>query len=381
MYPGRLHWWPDACGKANLMDQYAEVYEKLADHLDRLPEGYPRTPSGVELRILRRLFTPEQAALAQLVTLMPEPPGAIASRGGLDPAETALKLEEMSLKGLILRLRKGPEVRYMAAAFIVGIWEYHVNDLDVDLIKDVREFMPYFANQSSQIKSPQLRTIPVTRAIAAEQVIMPYEEARRIVSGQDKIAVAPCICRREHKMMGAGCDRPLETCLIFGAGAGYYEENGLGRPIDQQEAFEILDQAEKAGLVLQPSNTQKVSNICTCCGCCCQMLKNLKRLPEPANYAASNYFATIDQELCVGCGTCMDRCQMEAIETDGETSSILSKRCIGCGLCVTTCPEEAIRLQEKPEAQKSIPPLNSRERFKRMTEERMAEREGGPKVP
>ena len=93
----------DACGKANLMDQYAEVYEKLADHLDRLPEGYPRTPSGVEIRILRRLFTPEQAALAQLVTLMPEPPGAIASRSGLDPAETALKLEEMSLKGLIFR--------------------------------------------------------------------------------------------------------------------------------------------------------------------------------------------------------------------------------------------------------------------------------------
>ncbi|MGA2026431.1 MAG: 4Fe-4S binding protein [Syntrophobacteraceae bacterium] len=361
------------------MDQYAEVYEKLADHLDRLPEGYPRTPSGVEIRILRRLFTPEQAALAQLVTLAPEPPGAIASRGGLDPAETALKLEEMSRKGLIFRFRKGPEVRYMAAAFMVGIWEFHLNDLDVGLIKDVREFMPYLLNQSSQLKSPQLRTIPVTRAIAAEQVIMPYEEARRIVSGEDKIAVAPCICRREHKMTGAGCDRPLESCLVFGVGALYYQENGLGRPIDQQEAFEILDQAEKAGLVLQPSNTQKVSNICTCCGCCCQILRNLKGLPEPATDAASNYFATIDRERCIGCGTCMDRCQMEAIETDGEVSSILRKRCIGCGLCVTTCPEEAIRLQEKTEAQKSIPPSNRMERFKLVTQDRMAKREGGTK--
>jgi ferredoxin len=262
---------------------------------------------------------------------------------------------------------------------MVGIWEFHLNDLDVGLIKDVREFMPYLLNQSSQLKSPQLRTIPVTRAIAAEQVIMPYEEARRIVSGEDKIAVAPCICRREHKMTGAGCDRPLESCLVFGVGALYYQENGLGRQIDQQEAFEILDQAEKAGLVLQPSNTQKVSNICTCCGCCCQILRNLKGLPEPANYAASNYFATIDRERCIGCGTCMDRCQMEAIETDGEVSSILRKRCIGCGLCVTTCPEEAIRLQEKTEAQKSIPPSNRMERFKLVTQDRMAKREGGTK--
>ncbi len=319
--------------------------------------------------------------MAQLLTLALEPPDAIASRNGLDPAQTAIKLEEMSRKGLIFRLRKGPQVLYMAAAFIVGIWEFHVNDLDVGLIEDVREFMPYFAKQSSQLKNPQLRTIPVARALPAEQVIMPYEEARRIVSSQDKIAVAPCICRKEHKMMGAGCDRPLESCLVFGPGVGYYEENGLGRPIDRQEALTILEQAEKAGLVLQPSNTQKVSNICTCCGCCCGILKNLKLLPEPANHAASNYFATIDQDLCIGCGTCMDRCQMEAIETDGQTSSIIRKRCIGCGLCVTTCPEEAIRLQEKPEAQKSIPPVDRMERFKRMAHERMAKPEGGPKGP
>ena len=355
------------------MDEHAEVYEKLADHLDRLPEGYPRTPARIEIRILRRLFTPEQAALAQLLTLVPEAPGAIASRSGLDPVDTAKKLEEMSLKGLIFRIRKGQEVRYMAAPFIVGIWEFHVNDLDPGLIKDVGDYIPHFFKQSSQQKSPQLRTIPVSRALPAEQMIMAYEEARSIISAQDKIVVAPCICRKEHKMMGAGCDRPLEACIVFGLGDRYYEENGLGRPIGQQEALDILDQAEKAGLVLQPSNTRKVSNICTCCGCCCQILINLKRLPEPANHAAANYFAAVDQELCIGCGTCMDRCQMDAIEMDGESASVLRKRCIGCGLCVTTCPQEAIRLQQKPEAEKSTPPHDRMERFKRIISERMTQ--------
>jgi hypothetical protein len=36
-----------------------DVYEKLAMHLDDLPAGFPRTESGVEIRILRRLFTPD----------------------------------------------------------------------------------------------------------------------------------------------------------------------------------------------------------------------------------------------------------------------------------------------------------------------------------
>ncbi|HYA40918.1 MAG TPA: 4Fe-4S dicluster-binding protein, partial [Syntrophobacteraceae bacterium] len=152
----------------------------------------------------------------------------------------------------------------------------------------------------------------------------------------------------------------------------YYEENGLGRPIDRQEALEVLDQAEKAGLVLQPSNTQRVDNICTCCGCCCQVLINLKRLPEPARHASSNYFASIDPELCAGCGTCLGRCQMEAIDMGEETASVLRNRCIGCGLCVTTCPEEAIRLQEKPEVERSTPPIDRRERFRIVSEERLA---------
>jgi len=69
------------------MDEHTEVYEKPADHLDRLPERYPRTATGIEIRILRRLFTPEQAALAQLLTLNPEPPAAVAARSGLDPED------------------------------------------------------------------------------------------------------------------------------------------------------------------------------------------------------------------------------------------------------------------------------------------------------
>jgi Na+-translocating ferredoxin:NAD+ oxidoreductase RNF subunit RnfB len=243
--------------------------------------------------------------------------------------------------------------------------------LDPELIKDVGEYVPHFLGQSHNMKTPQLRTIPVSKAISAEQAVMPYEEARKIIQEQEKIVVAPCICRKEHKMMGKGCDKAMESCLVFGFGAQYYEKNGLGRRIDQTEALNILQDAEDQGLVLQPSNTQKVVNICLCCGCCCQMLINLKRYPSPALYAASNYFAEIDPDLCSGCGTCMERCQMEAVEMDGDTAAIKRTRCIGCGLCVSTCPTGAMSLELKPENERSVPPADRMEAFKRILADRM----------
>jgi ferredoxin len=353
------------------MIQHREVYEKLATHLDRLPAGFPKTESGVELRILRRLFSPEEASLAQLLTLKPEPAESLAARSGLDPAVLGPKLEEMSRKGLIFRLRKGPETRYMAAQFVVGIWEYHVNDLDPQLIRDMNEYIPHFFTRSYLQGTPQLRTIPVPGAVHAGQAIMPYEQARHIITAQDKIVVAPCICRKEHTMAGHGCDRPLESCLVFGPGAVYYEENGIGRPIDQEEALAILDRAEDSGLVLQPSNAQKVVNICTCCGCCCQILKNLKNLPAPARLAASNYRATVDAPLCSGCETCLERCQMEAIRMESQVAVVDLDRCIGCGLCVPACPVEAIALELKPENERQAPPASLMETYQRIARERM----------
>ena len=353
------------------METMQTVYENLAAHLDRLPAGFPRTPSGVEIRILQRLFTPEEAALAQLMTLKPETAQKIAERTGREVQELAPRLEEMARKGLIFRLRKGGEARYMAAQFVVGIWEYHVNDLDPELIKDVNEYLPYLFQGPNRARTPQLRTIPIARALTPEQVIMPYEEAQQIIDRQEKIVVAPCICRREHQMVGKGCDKPLEGCLVFGAAASYYEENGLGRVIDHAEAHRILERAEETGLVLQPSNAQNVVNICTCCGCCCQILKNLKRLPKPADCVAANYYAVVDGLQCVGCETCLERCQMEAIQMQDGCAVVNLDRCIGCGLCVPTCDAQAIHLRAKAVEQRQEPPAHLSDTYLRIAQERM----------
>ncbi len=79
-------------------------------------------------------------------------------------------------------------------------------------------------------------------------------------------------------MVGKGCDKPSENCLTFSSGAYYYEQNGMGRSITQEEALDILKEGMEAGLVVQPGNSKKPMNICLCCGCCCQILYNIKSL-------------------------------------------------------------------------------------------------------
>ena len=347
-----------------------DVYPQLAKHLDNLPAGYPSTASGVEIRILKRLFSPEEARIAMALTMMPEAPAAVAARIGRDEAELTASLENMAGKGLIFRSSKKGRNLYSAAQFVVGIWEYHLNSLDEDLVRDVNEYMPTLLKKSwLGVKTKQLRVVPVSQSISAGMAVMPYEAAEAIIETQSKIVVAPCICRKEQKLVGKGCDKPEEVCLSFGGGAYYYEQNGLGRSIGPAEALEILKAGGEAGLVLQPGNQQKPMNICMCCGCCCGILKNLKALDKPALAVHSNYFAQVDADACTACEACVERCQMDAITVD-DTARVDPDRCIGCGLCVTHCPADAVMLNQKAADSQYVPPKNVFDTYMSIARER-----------
>lgn len=347
-----------------------DLYQQLAQHLDKLPAGYPATESGVELRILKRLFTDEEARIAMGLTMLPEAPEAIAARLQVDAGDLAAALADMAHKGLIFRISKGGSHLYSAAQFVIGIWEYHLNDLDEELIRDVNEYLPQVMHkQWMQTDTKQLRVIPISQRVNAEMNITSYEMAEEIIRSQSKIVASPCICRKEHQMAGKGCDNPMEVCLSFGTGAYYYEQNGLGRAVDQAEALEILEEGRAAGLVLQPGNSKKPANICMCCGCCCQVLKNLKNFPEPAAAVHTNYYARVDVEECVACGDCVERCHMDAIEID-ETARVLETRCIGCGVCIDACPTGALQFHQKEKDALYEPPQNVFETYMNMAQER-----------
>jgi ferredoxin len=148
--------------------------------------------------------------------------------------------------------------------------------------------------------------------------------------------------------------------MVLGDVAKSLAQSGkLGRSISNQEALEIIQKNQEDGLVLQPSNTQEPEAICSCCGCCCGLLKIHKMIPDPVSHWATNFFAEVNAELCAGCGECEERCQVDAIRLDDEkmTANVDLTRCLGCGLCVAACPENAIELRNK--ISETVPPPTS----------------------
>ena len=349
----------------------SNIYEKLRAHLDNLATGYPETESKIEIRLLERLFTEEEAELFMQLSPLLQKPADVAKKLNRDPNEISTAMEKMAMKGHLFRKRDGESVRYAAVPYVVGIFEHQLGRMDEEFARDHEAyFEAAFGRTIQSFKTPVLRTIPINRQLVADYPVAPFEDVLQILDNQEKITIAPCVCRTTTKLAGKTCDKPVENCFSFGSHADYYVENGMGRFISREEAKEIVKKNEQAGLVMQPFNSKKIGGMCSCCGDCCGVLRSLKMHPAPAEMVQSNYFAEVDEAECTGCESCLDRCQIDAIDVTDGIAAIELDRCIGCGLCVTTCPTDAIRLIQKPEDQLYDPPSTGAETYIRIMQER-----------
>lgn len=342
-----------------------DLYRKLQKQLDTYSLGFPATESGIEIEILKELFTKEEAGYFTHMTPMLETSESVAGRLGQDPVEVARRLEDMAARGLLFRLRKDNEVKYGAIPFMHGLLEFQVGKLNKE---KVLAFEKYFQEGLRKAIAGSgglfLRTIPVQESIHMERQVAAFDDACAILSKVDLIVVTDCICRKSKSVIDEACGKPVEVCFMFGSMAKYYLDNKMGRKISYDEGVKILQEAHQAGLVTQPATSQNPGGLCNCCGDCCGILRAIKLDPKPADLVYSNHQAAVLGENCSGCEICMDRCQMEAISMDHEGIAVIDyDRCIGCGLCVMTCPSDAISLKEKPEGKRKIPPKNSFEQM------------------
>jgi len=345
------------------------IYSELRKFMDTMPSGFPETPTGVEIKILKKLFSPEQAKLTMKLKKDPEEVSIIAKRINHDESELSKKLEELAQKGLIYRIKRDGKIFYQAYQFVVGVYEFQVNNLDKEFCELFEEYLPYWGMSLASVKTSQMRVIPVGSAFTPKSTVATYNKIRDLVMDQENICVAECICSQEQELLGHECFKPKETCIAFGDFAQYYSDNNIGKKISIDETLSLIDRAEEIGLVLQPTNTQTLSAICCCCACCCPTLRYAKMSDRPSEFVYTYYKSNIDPELCVACGECIERCPMDAIQEGDSVSKLLEERCIGCGLCVSTCPEEAISLLEKPNMEE--PAITFSETLKRIESERI----------
>jgi electron transport complex protein RnfB len=234
----------------------ADVYEKLRDRLDKFPQGFPKTESGVEIKILRRLFAPDEAEIILHLKPLPEKLSSIAQRTGRDETELGKTLYDMSKRGLIMRWQApDKEMYYFMIPWVIGIFEFQLNNLtkeNIDLFEKYHEEGMVLSAKDRKVGF--LRVIPVEKEINGKTEIQPYEQVSQIIESNTKFAVADCICRKIEKMKGHGCGKLMEACMSFGPAAEFYIGNGIGREITKEEAKQILEKAEEDGLIHCSSN-------------------------------------------------------------------------------------------------------------------------------
>jgi hypothetical protein len=145
-----------------------DIYEKLRARLDDLATGYPATESKIEIRLLKRLFTEEEAELYLQLSPFLEKPRDVAKRLNRDPAEIEPMMERMAQKGHLFRKRKGHLVRYSAVPYVVGIFEHQLGRMDEGFARDHEEyFETAFGKTIQSFKTPVLRTVPINRQLVA----------------------------------------------------------------------------------------------------------------------------------------------------------------------------------------------------------------------
>jgi len=330
-----------------------DIYDQLATALDRLPNAFPRTESGVELRILRKIFSEEEVGIAARLDGEMTPLKALAERLDRSAKKLRSELIKMTRRGLVWMSKKGRTPHFRLAPFIVGVYEAQWKEIDHDLAHMIEDYLLEGGAEGLMELQPALNRVVPAEGTVKSEWILPYDDVRAVLEKAETFRVQECICRKQREHVDRKCDFPLDVCLSFSTS----KRQPGPESITRDEALGILERAKEQGLVHSVSNVAEgLGYVCNCCGCCCSILRGINEWGIENSVAAANYYAVVDAEACVNCGLCAARCQVNAIREGEDSAEVIREKCIGCGVCVAKCPVMAIRLERKSEDQIVHPP-------------------------
>lgn len=333
-------------------------YKQLAERLDALPNGFPATEDGSEIRLLEAIFTPEQATLAAQLRLTLETPAQIAERIGGDPKALRGMLKDMVRDGLITagRVQGARGMGYGLMPFVVGIYEMQIDRINAEMARRFEEYYQQAFASVMEVKPQVHRVIPVNESLSIDIDIRPYESAASIVDGAQAWGVVDCICRTQKALIGEACDHPLDVCMVLSDTPGAFDRSETVRAQTHDEALATLHRAAEAGLVHSVSNNQEgLWYVCNCCTCSCGVLRGLAELGMADVVARSPFVSQVDDMVCTACESCVEFCQFDALDMGADAMTVNMRRCVGCGVCVIHCPQEAMSMVRR--AQTEITPV------------------------
>ncbi|HWP98319.1 MAG TPA: 4Fe-4S binding protein [Syntrophomonadaceae bacterium] len=336
------------------MDSYKWLQERLNTHAAGAPAHEAFT------KILKIMFSPEEAEAACHLTFVPQSLNKLAKKSGMDEKRLEELLEALADRGAITGLKMKAQTAYCLLPTVPGIFEFpfmradrHPQIAELSQLWD-QYHKEAFAKAFAGSPTPQMRVIPVQKAIPLTSEVLTYDQVAEMINKAKTYSVTNCACRVH---MGFKCDHSIEVCLAFDNIAKLLVDRDRARWIDKEEALNILSKAEDEGLVHCMNNSgDKPTLICNCCSCCCTLLRGITEFNAPSIIATAGYIIEFDEAECIGCQLCLeDRCPMKIISAKDDIVDLDSERCIGCGLCVSVCPTGALRMQRRG----VVPPVPS----------------------
>ena len=196
---------------------------------------------------------------------------------------------------------------------------------------------------------PGGRIIAVEEHVSGDKELASWEKVSEVIENETSYAVGECSCKHGAKLRGTPCQSggPSNCCIWFGKVADYLVERDYAVRYEKESVYKLLKECEDAGLVhFMGNNLDTNIVLCNCCKCCCNYLKANKVVRQIGiQYTAtSNFVCRVDEETCVGCGECVDICQLDALSVDDGTVKVNEQYCLGCGSCVSKCPTESLSL-------------------------------------
>lgn len=347
-----------------------DVYAKLGEKIDN---QHVRAPMNDAFhRILKELYSAEEADVVVKMPYVSSSLDRISKITRIDKLKLRNILDGLCSKGLIMDFWLEGEYKYMISPLFIGVFEFTMmrtgDGLDMKkwgkLFHDyMHDGAPFKANFKGGKQTSIARALPHKEAVGDHVEILDYEHATSIIEEAKTFSVGNCSCR--HKKLHAEdkeCFVPLSTCTSLGVGAEYLIRHKMAKEISKSEMLDIFVRSRELGLVFSADNVQKrLTFICHCCGCCCQILNGITTHGLPTALVTSSLIPRIDEEKCIGCRKCSKACHIDAIEMiPVENSPVDSNKkkkklkpeinrsiCVGCGVCGLDCKTGALKLVKR----------------------------------
>lgn len=305
----------------------------LADHIGRKKSG-TYTPKDPEYLILEPVVTDDMAEVGLCLKFRkPLSAEEVAPLCGKSVEETKSLLWELALAGVCFVGEKEGVDKYWLEIWVPGVMEMMANSREnVKKYPQIAEAFEAYGRVRGPMTAGTfpvglglMRVIPIEASINGETRRASYEEVSKYLNENDVFTVSDCSCRVAREAMGEGCGHlKEEMCIQLGHAAEYYIRTGRGRQITREEAFEIIDKAEKNGLMHQIPNTDgpgETHAICNCCGCSCLALRTASMFINN-DMVRSNYVSKVDKDKCVACGECVEVCPVNALKLGQKLCTI-----------------------------------------------------------